>query len=69
MKSSPCRESRSGAATVPRSRRLPGPMIFQLAEAYYKVPNLYNNLLEHVVIAGQDPRRRSRQAVRFSVHL
>jgi molybdate/tungstate transport system substrate-binding protein len=27
-----------------------GPMIFQLAEAYYKVPNLYNNLLEHVVI-------------------
>jgi molybdate/tungstate transport system substrate-binding protein len=32
-----------------------GPMIFQLAEAYYKVPNLYNNLLEHVVIAGSDP--------------
>jgi molybdate/tungstate transport system substrate-binding protein len=31
-----------------------GPMIFQLAEAYYKVPNLYNNLLEHVVIAGSD---------------
>src|SRR5580704_14873756 len=30
-----------------------GPMIFQLAEAYYKVPNLYNNMLEHVVIAGQ----------------
>jgi molybdate/tungstate transport system substrate-binding protein len=30
-------------------------MIFQLAEAYYKVPNLYNNLLEHVVIAGADP--------------
>src|SRR5580704_4882420 len=29
-----------------------GPMIFQLAEEYYKVPNLYNNLLEHVVIAG-----------------
>jgi molybdate/tungstate transport system substrate-binding protein len=29
------------------------PMIFQLAEAYYKVPNLYNNLLEHVVIPGQ----------------
>jgi molybdate/tungstate transport system substrate-binding protein len=29
-----------------------GPMIFQLAEAYYKVPNLYNNLLEHVVIPG-----------------
>ena len=28
------------------------PMIFQLAEAYYKVPNLYNNLLEHVVIPG-----------------
>jgi molybdate/tungstate transport system substrate-binding protein len=32
-----------------------GLMIFQLAEAYYKVPNLYNNLLEHVVIAGSDP--------------
>jgi len=31
-----------------------GPMIFQLAEAYYKVPNLYNNLLEHVVIPGAD---------------
>jgi molybdate/tungstate transport system substrate-binding protein len=27
-------------------------MIFQLAEAYYHVPNLYNNLLEHVVVAG-----------------
>jgi len=26
------------------------PMIFQLAEAYYKVPNLYNTLLGHVVI-------------------
>jgi len=32
-----------------------GPMIFQLAEGYYRVPNLYNNLLEHVVIAGSDP--------------
>jgi molybdate/tungstate transport system substrate-binding protein len=31
-----------------------GPMIFQLAEEYYKVPNLYNNLLEHVVIPGQN---------------
>jgi molybdate/tungstate transport system substrate-binding protein len=30
-------------------------MIFQLAEAYYHVPNLYNNLLEHVVIAGPAP--------------
>jgi molybdate/tungstate transport system substrate-binding protein len=30
------------------------PMIFQLAEHYYKVPNLYNNLLEHVVIPGQN---------------
>jgi molybdate/tungstate transport system substrate-binding protein len=30
------------------------PMIFQLAEEYYKVPNLYNNLLEHVVIPGQN---------------
>src|SRR6202789_3051349 len=29
------------------------PMIFQLAEAYYKVPNLYNNLLEHLVTPGQ----------------
>jgi molybdate/tungstate transport system substrate-binding protein len=33
-----------------------GPMIFQLAEEYYKVPNLYNNLLEHVVIPGQNSR-------------
>jgi len=32
-----------------------GPMIFQLAEAYYKKPNLYNNMLGHVVIAGSDP--------------
>jgi molybdate/tungstate transport system substrate-binding protein len=32
-----------------------GPMIFQLAGAFYKVPNLYNNMLEHVVIAGSDP--------------
>src|SRR5262252_9251772 len=31
------------------------PLIFQLAEAYYKVPNLYNNLLGHVVITGADP--------------
>ena len=31
------------------------PMIFQLTQAYYSVPNLYNNLLEHVVIAGSDP--------------
>jgi molybdate/tungstate transport system substrate-binding protein len=30
------------------------PMIFQLAEAYYKVPNLYNNLLERVAIPPQD---------------
>jgi len=28
------------------------PMIFQLAEAYYKVPNLYNNLLGHLTIPG-----------------
>ncbi|HEY4361203.1 MAG TPA: extracellular solute-binding protein [Bryobacteraceae bacterium] len=28
------------------------PMIFQLAEAFYKVPNLYNNLLGHVVVPG-----------------
>ena len=25
------------------------PMIFRLAQSYYKVPNLYNNLLEHFV--------------------
>jgi len=31
-----------------------GPMIFQLAEAFYKVPNLYNNLLKHEVITGTD---------------
>lgn len=30
------------------------PMIFQLAEELYKVPNLYNNLLEHLVIMGQN---------------
>jgi molybdate/tungstate transport system substrate-binding protein len=29
-------------------------MIFQLAEAYYHVPNLYNDLLGHVVIVGPD---------------
>jgi molybdate/tungstate transport system substrate-binding protein len=29
-----------------------GPMIFQLAEAHYKVPNLYNNMLGHVVVPG-----------------
>ena len=29
-------------------------MIFQLAEAHYHVPNLYNNLLGHVVITGPD---------------
>jgi molybdate/tungstate transport system substrate-binding protein len=29
------------------------PMMFQLAEAYYKVPNLYNNMLEHLVSSGQ----------------
>lgn len=28
------------------------PMIFQLAEEFYKVPNLYNNLLGHMVTAG-----------------
>ena len=28
------------------------PMIFQLAEAYYKVPNLYNNMLGQVVTSG-----------------
>lgn len=28
------------------------PMIFQLAAEYYKVPNLYNNLLEHLVSSG-----------------
>jgi molybdate/tungstate transport system substrate-binding protein len=30
------------------------PMIFQLAEDYYKIPNLYNSLLEHLMIPGQD---------------
>jgi molybdate/tungstate transport system substrate-binding protein len=30
------------------------PMIFQLAEEFYKTPNLYNNLLEHLVIMGQN---------------
>ncbi|HVV47910.1 MAG TPA: extracellular solute-binding protein [Bryobacteraceae bacterium] len=29
------------------------PMIFQLAAEYYKVPNLYNNLLEHLMIPAQ----------------
>ena len=30
------------------------PLIFQLAAAHYKVANLYNNLLEHVVIPPAD---------------
>src|SRR6185437_4854167 len=30
------------------------PMMFQLAEQLYKAPNLYNNLLEHLVIPGAD---------------
>ncbi len=30
------------------------PMIFQLAEEFYKVPNLYNNMLEHMVTPGPD---------------
>jgi molybdate/tungstate transport system substrate-binding protein len=30
------------------------PMIFQLAEEFYKVPNLYNNMLEHAVTPGPD---------------
>ncbi len=29
------------------------PMIFQLTEEYYKVPNLYNNMLKHLVSSGQ----------------
>ena len=29
-------------------------MIFQLAETYYKVPNLYNSMLEHLVVMGGD---------------
>ena len=41
-------------------------MIFQLAEDYYKVPNLYNNLLEHLVTRA---RSAARQTIRFSVHL
>jgi molybdate/tungstate transport system substrate-binding protein len=32
-----------------------GPMIFQLAEAYYKIPSLYNTMLQHAVIPGADP--------------
>jgi molybdate/tungstate transport system substrate-binding protein len=28
------------------------PMIFQLAEDYYKAPNLYNTMLEHLIIPG-----------------
>src|SRR5580704_1716950 len=43
-------------------------MIFQLAEAYYHVPNLYNNLLEHVVIAGPAPSG-STLGDRFDVQL
>lgn len=30
------------------------PMIFQLAESYYRVPNLYNDMLEHQMIPGAD---------------
>ncbi len=29
-------------------------IIFQLAQDYYKVPNLYNDLMEHLVIPGAD---------------
>ena len=29
-------------------------LIFQLAQDYYQVPNLYNNLMEHLVIPGQN---------------
>lgn len=29
------------------------PMIFQLAAAFYNVPNLYNDFLEHHLVAGQ----------------
>jgi molybdate/tungstate transport system substrate-binding protein len=29
-------------------------LIFQLTQEYYKVPNLYNNMLEHLVIPGGD---------------
>jgi molybdate/tungstate transport system substrate-binding protein len=32
------------------------PMIFQLAEAFYKAPNLYNDLLGHLVIPGQQAK-------------
>jgi molybdate/tungstate transport system substrate-binding protein len=32
------------------------PMIFQLAAEFYKVPNLYNNLLEHLMIPAQNSR-------------
>ena len=35
-----------------------GPMIFQLAQEYYKTPNLYNNLLQHLVIMGQNSGAR-----------
>lgn len=28
------------------------PMIFQLAAEFYQVPNLYNNLLEHLIVPG-----------------
>jgi molybdate/tungstate transport system substrate-binding protein len=34
------------------------PMVFQLAEEFYKVPNLYNNLLERLVIMGQNSGAR-----------
>jgi molybdate/tungstate transport system substrate-binding protein len=37
------------------------PMIFQLAEEYYKTPNLYNNLLGHLVIMGQTGAVLSKQ--------
>ncbi len=30
-----------------------GPMIFQLAAEFYKIPILYNNLLQHVILPGQ----------------
>jgi molybdate/tungstate transport system substrate-binding protein len=43
-------------------------LIFQLAEKRYNVPNLYNNLLEHVVIPGAD-RSGSALGKRFDFQL
>ena len=44
-------------------------LIFQLAQDYYKVPNLYNNLMEHLVIPGKDNSSGPALGKRFDFQL